>query len=229
MLKNKIRVINFDSKPKLKRYTELFPNVLRAGIFGPSGAGKTNLLLTVLVYMKPFENIYLCSKTGSQEKYGYFRDLVDDYNKKNQRKPIKFHTLTLPLQEQPEDLERNSVVIFDDVLTENQSTIANFFLRGRHRDISCFFLSQSFTKISKKSGIRENFNYLILFRQDLINLRQIHLEYVTDLTFEAFRTLCSQCFSEAYGFLVIDVENDVCRYKMKFEKCLYIEGERKRR
>jgi hypothetical protein len=221
-MRNSISIINFDTRPKSRRVVDMFPDVLRCGIFGPSGVGKTNVLLTILLHVRPFWNIYLCSKTTFQDKYNSLQKLVDSYNHKGgRRKRIKFHKLTscenLP---QPEDIEIGSVIIFDDVLTENQSKIANFFLRGRHRDISCFFLSQTYTKILKKSGIRENFNYLILFRQDLVNLRQIHLEYVTDLDFEKFRELCNSCWCEAYGFLVIDVDNDSCRYKQKFECCL---------
>jgi len=96
--------------------------------------------------------------------------------------------------------------------------MTNFFLRGRHRDISCFYLSQAYTKIPKKSAIRSNFNYLVIFREDLINLRQLHMEYVTDLSFEKFKHLCNECWRESYGFLVIDMENEQCKYKKKFEK-----------
>jgi len=220
-LRNTISVINFDTHPKVKRVVEMYPNVLRCGIFAPSGGGKTNVLLTILVHMKPFWNIYLCSKTASQEKYNFLQDLVTSHNNK-QSKKIQFHKFTscnnLP---EPEAIEKNSVIIFDDVLTENQSKIANFFLRGRHRDISCFFLSQAYNKISKKSGIRENFNYLILFKQDLINLRQIHLEYVSDLAFDKFKDICNICWRKPFGFLVIDVENDMCRYKRNFQERIH--------
>jgi hypothetical protein len=213
MLKNKIQVINFDARPKLKRFVDMFPDVMRAGIFGPSGGGKTNILLTILLHVKPFQDIYLCSKTDFQEKYELLQELIENY------KPIKFHKLSFPLPE-PETLKKNSIVIFDDVLTENQNEIANYFLRGRHCNISCFYLSQAYTKIVKSSGIRTNFNYLIILKSDIINLRQIHLEYVTDLSFEKFKQLCNDCWGEPYGFLVIDVDNEQCRYKKNFEKCL---------
>lgn len=219
-MKNSIEVINFDSRPKLERVVDMFPNILRAGIFGPSGGGKTNVLLTILLHVKPFKNIYLCSKTNSQEKYTLLRELIENNNRKQHRnKQIQFRELNFPLPE-PEKLVPNSIVIFDDVLTEDQSKIANFFLRGRHRNISCFFLSQAYTKIDKKSGIRENFNYLILFRQDLVNIRQIHLEYVSDLSFEELKRMCNECWSESYGFLVIDVDSETCRFKKKFKMCL---------
>lgn len=215
-----IPVINFDIKPKSSRQVEMYPNILRAGLFGPSGSGKSNTLFTCLLYMRPFHNLYLCSKTSFQEKYKLLNELIGSYNKNRageKKKKINFHqvnsTNDLP---EPEQVPCGSVIIFDDILTENQDKIANFFLRGRHRDISCFYLSQGYTKVPKKSCIRENFNYLILFRQDLVNLRQIYVEYVTDLTFEKFKHFCNMCWSDPYGFLVIDVENERCKYKNKF-------------
>ena len=72
-------------------------------------------------------------------------------------------------------------------------------------------------------GIRENFNYLILFRQDLVNLRQVFSEYVTDMNFDRFRNICNNCWTEPYGFLVIDVESEKCKYKKKFDLCLNIQ------
>lgn len=214
-LKNQITVINFDLKPQTKRCVEIFPDVLRCGIFGPSGIGKSNVLLTILLHIKPFWSLYLCSKTAYQDKYKLLSKLVADYNKKTKTK-IKFRELSIDDLPEPEDIEKNAVIVFDDILTENQDKIANFFLRGRHRDISCFYLSQSYTKIPKKSAIRSNFNYLILFSQDLINLRQIFIEYVTDLNFEQFRKWCSVCWKEPYGFLTIDLHGKH-KYMQKFE------------
>lgn len=219
-LKNSIAVINFDGDEcRQKRKVDMFPDVMRCGIFGPSGAGKSNILLTILVHVRPFTNLYLCSKTGYQEKYQTLHELVQTYNLgRKRRKQIKIHYIVqvenLP---EPEKVEPGSIVIFDDILTEKQDRIANFFLRGRHRDISCFYLSQAYTKIPKKTGIRENFNYLIIFRQDLVNLRQIFTEYVSDLNFERFRNICNDCWRDPYSFLVIDVENEKCKYKKKFE------------
>ena len=198
----------------------MFPNIIRCGILGPSGIGKSNVLLTILFHIKPFHNLYLCSKTPYQDKYQLLAELIENHNKKkNKEKKITFHRIVnvenLP---EPEKVERDSIIVFDNILTENQERIANFFLRGRHhRDISCFYLSQAYTKIPKKSGIRENFNYLILFRQDLVNLRQIHTEYVSDISFEKFKQFCNTCWHEPYGFLVIDVENEKQKYKRKFE------------
>jgi len=80
-----IDVINFDQleQNKIKRTVDIFPNIMRCGIFGPSGCGKTNVLLTILMYKVPISAIYLCSKTANQEKYCLLRQLISEYNNNN--------------------------------------------------------------------------------------------------------------------------------------------------
>jgi len=133
-------------------------------------------------------------------------NLVHHYNARKNIQVIQFVKLTPDVLIVPEQTEVGSSIIFDDVLTEGQDKIANFFLRGRHRKISCFYLAQSYTKIPKKSGIRENFNYLIIFRQDNVNLRQLYNEYITGVSFQQFKGICNQCWSVPYGFLTVDIE-----------------------
>lgn len=214
----KIRILNFDSArsdSSSKRLVEMFPNTMRCGIFGPSGCGKTNVLLTILLHKKPLKNIYLCSRTGFQDKYKFLEDLVNEHNE-TRGEEIGFHHLNpkeLPL---PEEIEPESIIIFDDILTEKQDGIANYFIRGRHRNISCFYLAQSYTKIPKKSCIRENFNFLILFRQDNINLRQIFNEHITGITFEKFRKWSDKCWRLKYNFLTFDEDINIFRKNLDY-------------
>lgn len=210
-----IKVINFEEEPASKRFVEMFPNIMRCGIFGPSGCGKTNVLMTILLHHEPVASVYLCSRTSFQAKYVKLEELINSYSEKKKNCNVQFTKCTPDDLVLPEEVVENCKVIFDDVLTEGQDKIANYFLRGRHRNISCFYLAQSYTKISKKSGIRENFNYIILFKQDNVNLRQIYVEYVSDLSFEEFKLLCNKCWKLPYGFIVIDVEAG--NYKQKFD------------
>lgn len=219
-LRNSVRVINLDNNKPLPRTNELWPNVSRCCILGGSGSGKTNVLLTILLHKKPLSSIYLCSRTSKQEKYELLKELVDKYNKKKSTiTKIKFTEIQLENLLPPEKIDANSIIVFDDVLAETaqENKIALYFMRSRHFSISCFYLAQSYCKIRKSSGIRENFNYLILFKQDLVNLRQIYSEYISDITFQKFRELCHVCWREKFGFLVIDMENEKCKYKYKFE------------
>ena len=217
-----IRVINFDRGKKPKRQVALFPNTTRCGIFGPSGCGKTNVLLTVLLYKEPLEAIYLCSQTASQPKYAVLRKLVKDHNAVKKNTKIIYEEFTPTTLQVPEKLKANSVAIFDDILTENQDKIASFFMRGRHCNISCFYLAQSYTKIPKKSGIRENFNFLIIFKQDRINLRQIYAEHIVNgVSFQQFIDICTLCWQKKFGFLTIDLE-DGCKFRYCFDEEIHL-------
>ena len=214
-----IEVLNFDKEiSSEKRVVAMFPNIMRAGILGPSGCGKTNVLLTILLHKKPMQNIYLCSKSVDQDKYQILGDLVDKHNKSTAGKKISFYEIVdvekLP---PPEKVPENSLIIFDDILTEQQDKIATYFMRGRHRKLSCFYLAQSYTKIPKKSGIRENFNFLILFKQDNVNLRQIFNEYGVAHDFKKFKQISQKCWSEPFSFLTIDMEGGQHTFRKQFQ------------
>ena len=52
---------------------------------------------------------------------------------------------------------------------------------GRHRLIDCFYLCQTYAQIPKHL-IRDNLNFLVLFRQDEMNLKHIYGDHVnTDM------------------------------------------------
>lgn len=212
MANTKIKIINFDTKSSTagSRTVAAFPNTMRCGLFGPSGCGKTNVLLTILLHKQPIKHIYLCSRTNFQDKYKLLKNLTASAK-------VNYHELQVDKLPLPEDIHPDSIIIFDDVLTEDQNKIANFFIRGRHRNISCFYLAQSYTKIPKKSCIRENFNYLILFRQDSINLRQIYNEHITGTTFDKFKKLCDKCWRQKYGFLTFDEDLNIFRKNLEYQ------------
>jgi len=64
---------------------------------------------------------------------------------------------------------------------------------GRHADVDCFYLCQTYTKISKHL-IRDNANLLILFKQDDINLKHVYNDHVNiDMSYEDFCDLCCKC------------------------------------
>lgn len=214
-----IQILNFDKKNKVeKRVVSMFPNIMRAGILGPSGCGKTNVLMTILLHKKPLRDIYLCSKSINQDKYQILHNLIKKYNKSHSERIGFYEILDLEKLPPPEKVPENSLIIFDDILTEQQDKIATYFMRGRHRKLTCFYLAQSYTKIPKKSGIRENFNFLILFKQDTVNLRQIFNEYGGgDYDFKKFKLICKKCWEEPFSFLTIDMEGGQYMFRKKFE------------
>jgi len=110
---------------------------------GPSGCGKTNTLMHMLYNLLYYDKIYLYSKNLEQPKYqgllqtfapisiecGY--DVVEASN-----------DAILPLEEL--DDESQKIVVFDDVVCEkNQKPLIEHFIRGRHKNCSVVYLSQS--------------------------------------------------------------------------------------
>jgi len=84
---------------------------------------------------------------------------------------------------------------------------------GRHADVDCFYLCQTYAKISKHL-ICDNANLLILFKQDGINLKHV---YNVNIDMD-FCELCRNCWQQKYGFLVIDKDSALTeeRYRKGF-------------
>lgn len=109
----------------------------------------------------------------------------------------------------PQKAKTYSVIVFDDVATDNQSVMRDYFSFGRHRHIDCFYLCQTYSSIPKQL-IRDNANMIIVFRQDGTNLKHVYDDHVnTDMSFDQFKKVCSLCWKDAYGFLVIDKDGEL--------------------
>ena len=89
----------------------------------------------------------------------------------------------------PRDLntEDKNLMIFDDLLLERQNKCEYYYIRGRHSNVDCFYLSQNYFKLPRQT-IRENANFICLFPQDLKNINHIYNDHVgDDMTREEFR------------------------------------------
>ena len=65
-----------------------------------------------------------------------------------------------------ENNKKKTVVVFDDCVTNKRQDIQQqFFIRGRHNNCNCIYLSQSYYGIDK-DFIRKNANVYILFGQN---------------------------------------------------------------
>uniref|UniRef100_A0A8D8LZC7 Uncharacterized protein n=1 Tax=Cacopsylla melanoneura TaxID=428564 RepID=A0A8D8LZC7_9HEMI len=207
--KKKLNVVNFDlltENKQRKRHGVLFPDTVRGLIIGPSGVGKTNLLLSLLIHPNGlrFENIYIYSKSTNQPKYQLLDKIM------NGIKEVSYIVFTNNEDViQPCEAKRNSVFIFDDVICEKQQNIKEYFARGRHYACDTFFLAQTYSAVSKQL-IRDNTNFLCIFQQDLRNLKHIFNDHVTDISFEKFKEMCQHCWkSSKHGFIVIDKESNL--------------------
>lgn len=211
-----VQNMELDNKIERKKHGKLFPHSIRGLITGPSNCGKTNVMMSLLLHPNglKFENIYVYSKSLHQPKYEFLRKAI---------KPIKnmgFFTFSNNCDViRVEEAKPNSIFIFDDIACEKQDTIRVYFSMGRHHHIDSFYLCQTYTRIPKHL-IRDNANFLIVFKQDDMNLKHIYNDHVnSDMTFKMFQKVCAECWNTNYGFVVIDKDSPLNegRYRKGFD------------
>ena len=138
---------NIDKTNSYKQLYQYMPNdTFRMLICGNSGSGKTNLLYHML--MKPlvyYDQIHLYAKNLEQQKY---QDMMNSFD--NISQTIGYDALVcsnddiVPVENLMDDTAQK-IVIFDDyVCDKNQKPLIDYFIRGRHKNCSIIYLSQSF-------------------------------------------------------------------------------------
>lgn len=223
--RQKFSIDNFDEKvgcglQSESRHGPLLPSTVRGLLIGPSNCGKTNLMLSLLTHPLGlrFTNIYLYSKSLYQPKYEYLRNILAPI------KGLGFYTFSNNAEiVQPSDAKPDSIFIFDDVICEKQDVIRAFFSMGRHRNVDCFYLAQTYSRVPKQL-VRDNSNFIAMFKQDDMNLHHIFSDHVSpDISFKQFQEMCAECWKDKYGFLVIDKEREVNegRYKKGLDSFIY--------
>lgn len=208
-----------DKEKNFRKHSKLFPNSIRCIICGPSGVGKTNVIINLLENPNglKFENVYIYSKSLFQPKYVYIQKVLSSikgmgcylFSSNDDVVPI-------------ENVKPNSIFIFDDVICDKQNNMRAYFCMGRHKGVDSFYLSQSYAHIPKHL-IRENANMVVLFKQDDMNLKHIFNDYgiSSDMTFDIFKEMCLKCWNtDKHSFLVIDTESSVesGKYRLQFDK-----------
>jgi len=186
----------------VNKHGPLLPSSIRGIICGPSGCGKTNVMYCLLTdpLGLRYANLYIVSKSLDQPKYHMLRQIIEGIPE------IGYFTCAssediVP----PEETLKNSIVVFDDVVCDTQDKMRAYFSMGRHRGVDCFYLTQTYTRVPKHL-LRDNCNFIVLFRQDDLNLRHVYDEHVnTDMTFDKFKEVCSICWnSDERGFVLVD-------------------------
>ena len=186
---------NYDPKKKGKDNTKeevlhpFFKGISRLLLCAPSGGGKTNLLmhilLTPLIY---YDEVIIYSKTIDQDKYVMLDELYNKIAKDNKIK--SFHTFTDKEVESVESLDtkKRKIVIFDDLICappKEMKKIVDYFILGRHKKANCIFLTQSYYRTPK--DIRINCSKFCIFglptRREIRSVLADH----ANLTEEMFR------------------------------------------
>ena len=99
----------------------------------------------------------------------------------------------------------NGITVFDDILgSSNGRFIDQFFIRGRHKNLDIYYLSQSYFDLPKRT-IRNNSIKIILFNQTLKDIEHIYRDVAGyDMNYDEFKELCRKSWEEDYNYLSID-------------------------
>ena len=162
-----------DKTNSYKRLYQYMPDdTFRMLICGGSGSGKTNLLYHML--MKPlvyYDQIHLYAKNLEQEKY---QNMIKKFNEI--RKTVGYDVLVcnnneiVPVENMENEAQK--IVIFDDFVCEkNQKPLIDYFIRGRHKNCSVIYLSQSFYGTPK--DIRLNCSHFCVYEFPSSNERNL--------------------------------------------------------
>lgn len=197
------------------RHGPLLPNTIRAVICGPSNSGKTQSMINLLLSKNGlrFENVYVFSKSLAQPKYVFLDKLFHEIPEVNYRAYSNNDDIPPPDQVEP-----SSIMIFDDIASEKQHLVREYFCLGRHFEVDSFYLCQSYAQIPKHL-VRDNLNLLLLFQMDLLNLRNVYNSHVnSDMSFECFQQMCRRCWEKPHGFLLINKDCKIAegRYRKSF-------------
>jgi len=211
-------------------HAPFFPKNIFCVIAGATGCGKTNLLLNFLLQdrLLDYSNIYVYTSTLHQPAYMYLKKYYNDIE--NSIKINTKYRINVTIAhffdaddeiKNPKELDPNlkHVMVFDDVMLDDQTKIKEYFCKGRHNNVNVFYLCQSLHKIAKHC-IRDNANVFILFHQDDKTIKYFHETHVSgDMDFKEFKAFCDDAWSKKHGFVVINIwEEPYCgRYIENYE------------
>ena len=118
------------------------------------------------------------------------------------------------------ELSPNTLIIFDDLMLDKAALkrAEEFFTRGRPRGINIVFISQSYYEVPRRT-IRENCNFLILFKQNKKSLDSLYRDEGSDIDRKEFEGLCKEAWRDRHSFLVVDKTSsaDEGKYRIGFD------------
>jgi len=155
-------------------------------VVGGSGSGKTNMVLNLIMTFLKYDRLYLYARDIEEIKYRflikYFKNIQLLLRGK---KKIEDNEQIFQYGSEYEDIisvdeldkKKQNLVIFDDFVTvKKHEKIEEYFIRGRKKNCSIIYITQSYTDVPKK--IRLQCDYFAIYSiksgNELINLRKEH-------------------------------------------------------
>ena len=108
--------------------------------------------------------------------------------------------------------KRKMLIIFDDMTADMinnkklNAVVTELFIRGRKRNISIAFITQSYFKVPKDVRLISTHSFIMKIPNKR-ELQQIALNHSSDIDFKDFIKIYKKCTAEPYSFLVSDAIN----------------------
>ena len=120
------------------------------------------------------------------------------------------------------DSSRKNLLILDDLMLSPQNNVEHYFCRGRHSNVDCLYITQSYFRLPRHS-IRENSNIFFIFPQDSKNLAHIYRDLcATDgIDYKTFQDFCTNVWSTRYNFVTVDLSKPCDLGKYRKNLCEY--------
>ena len=203
---------------------------------GKSKSGKSNLLVNLLSkgknkdgFRQSYKKVYHDVIIVSPSLKSFKKNIFDDIDEEKQFDVLNRNTLDFidTFTETNSDLERNTLVIFDDVGSSlrnpaNEREIGLQTQKHRHRRCSWWVVVQKYRDLP--TSLRANMSAMYLFRP--ISLKELDAIYEELLPFNKKELIpfINWVFSEKFNFLFIDMSleksNQPIYYK-NFKKIIF--------
>ena len=114
------------------------------------------------------------------------------------------------------DPKEKNLLILDDCFLGPQSKAEAYYTRGRQNNCDTFYISQSYFRLPRHS-IRENSNFIILFKQDAKNISHIYMDHCEgDMPLTEFKEFCRRVWtSSPHQFITLDLSGDTPHAKYR--------------
>lgn len=188
--------------PNSKKFVLLHP--FRVLIVGGSGTGKTNIAVNILHYSQAFDEIHIFAKDITEPLYKFLAE---------EKKVTISDTLDdLPNLNDVND-KKQKCYIFDDMITEstkNQKKMAEYFIRGRKKNASCIYISQSYFDVPYL--LRKNITHLLILKlNDSRDINEIIKRYNLGGSKSKINTIHAMyrnSTKKKHGFLLVNLVPD---------------------
>ena len=197
-------------------------------IVGGSGSGKTNGLLNLINNQPDIDKIYLYAKDPYEKKYQYLIKKGEKVGLNHFNDPKAFMEYSNDMQDVYKNIEdynpikkRKVLIVFDDMIADMINNnklnpiVTEVFIRGRKRNISIAFITQSYFKVPKDVRLNST-HFCIMKIPNKRELQQIALNHSSDIGFKDFMNIYKKCTAKPYSFLVNDTtlpSDDTLRFR----------------